>query len=327
MTRHRVPLPTAIRAFALPLALLLGAGGPVPLAAQRPAALAVPVVQATPALLRRLQEQAARTGGVVGLHAVHLETGRQVSLRADERFLMASVTKLPLAVRVLREVDRGTLRLADTVDIPVSAMAPGRSPIRERHPHGARLTVEELVRAAVSDSDNTANDVLQRLAGGPERIGADLAAAGIRGIRVDRPYLRLSREVVAADTADPRDTATPRAATSLLAALRRGRLLSPSGTGRLLDWLTRTANPADRIVAGVPAGTPVAHKTGTWGSEATGGMVAINDVGLITLPQGRGHLAVAIFVRSPSRPAPEVSAAMAAMTRTLFDHWTRGAAR
>jgi len=273
-------------------------------------------------LRAQLEAHARATGGVVGLRAVHLETGETVGLRPTERFFMSSVTKLPVAVAVLRRVDRGEIRLGDTVDIPASALTPGHSPVREANPNGTRMTVEALVRSAVSDSDNTANDALQRLMGGPAAVTAELARGGVRGVRVDRPYTRLNRELRDRMRAnDPRDTMTPDGAVALLRAIWAGRLLSPASRERLVGWMTHGQNPADRIVAGVPAGTAVAHKTGTWGG---GGVIgAINDIGIITLPGGRGHVLLAIFVRNPSGPRAKVAPHMAAMARTVYEHWAR----
>jgi beta-lactamase class A len=273
-------------------------------------------------LRAQLQTHARATGGVVGLRAVHLETGQTVGLRSTERFFMSSVTKLPLAVAVLRRVDRGEIRLGDTVNIPASALSPGHSPVREAHPNGTRMTVEALVRSAVSESDNTANDALQRLMGGPAEVTAELARGGIRGVRVDRRYTVLRPTLQDRLRAgDPRDTMTPDGAVALLRAIWVGRLLSPASRERLVGWMTRSQNPADRIVAGLPAGTTVAHKTGTWGGESALG--ALNDIGVITLPGGRGHVLLAIFVRNPSGSRAEASPHVAAMTRTIYQHWAR----
>lgn len=279
----------------------------------------------TPAMAElqaRLEAHARATGGTVGLRAVHLETGETVGLRANERFFMSSVTKLPVSVAVLRRVDRGEIRLGDTIKLPPSAMSVGHSPIREAHPNGTRMTVQALLRSAVSDSDNAANDALQRLMGGPAAVTAELARGGIRDVRIDRPYTQLDREMGArAREGDPRDTMTPDGAVALLRAIQAGRLLSPASRERLVGWMTRGNNPANRIVAGVPAGTAVAHKTGTWGGGAS--VAAINDIGIITLPGGRGHVLLAIFVRNAPRPGSEVAPHMAAMARTVYEHWAR----
>lgn len=311
-----------------PLLALAAAGTALAACAAPPRApsdspLAVVAADSTAALLRRLQALADETGGVAGLHALHLESGRTVSLRGAEPFFMASVTKLPLAVHVLREVERGRIALSDTVAISPAQMSPGHSPLRDAHPRGGRIAVEELIRLAVSESDNTANDALQRLVGGPAAITRGLAELGIRGIRVDRPYTRLRPEVsTPADATDPRDTATPEGATALLAALWGGRALNRENTARLVGWMTRGNNPPSRIVAGVPAGTPVGHKTGSWNTADGTARIAINNVGVVTLPHGRGHLAVALFVRNSPRPMAEIDRAMAALTRALFDHFS-----
>jgi beta-lactamase class A/glyoxylase-like metal-dependent hydrolase (beta-lactamase superfamily II) len=273
----------------------------------------------TAALVRRVEAIAGRTGGTLGMHALQVESGREVSLNGARPFFMSSVTKLPLAVAVLRRVDRGALRLGDTVSISPAQMSPGRSIVRERYPRGVRMTVEQLLRLAVSESDNTSNDALQRLLGGAVHVTRELESAGIRGIRADRPYTRFAVEVsTPIDATDPRDTATPRAMTRMLAALQEGRLLSPRSTALLLGWMTRTGNPPDRIVAGVPAGTVVAHKTGTWGETKVG---AVNNVGVITLPGGRGHLAVALFLRNPRVDYKASARALAEVTRELYGHW------
>ena len=279
--------------------------------------------QDTTRIMRRLRALEAETGGTIGVHARHLESGRTLALRGSRPFFMASVTKFPLAVHILKQVELGRISLADTVTITQAQMSPGRSPIRDGARGGAaRVTVEALIRAAVSDSDNTANDALQRLGGGPAAVGRTMQALGIRGIRVDRPYTILSSVDPRAIASDPRDTATPEAATALLAALQNGRALNRANTARLLGWMTQSRNPTTRIVAGAPTGAVVAHKTGTWTGANDAGLSALNDVGIITLPGGRGHLAVAIFVRSTPKGMAAVDPAVARITRALVEELT-----
>jgi len=303
---------------------------------------------------RDLARIEARTGGVLALAAQDVATGARYSFRGGEPVFMSSVVKLPLSVRILRQVDRGRLSLETRVAIPPTRFSPGYSPIADSaRSDTVVLTIAELLRHAVSNSDNTASDRLMELAGGPAAVTAEIRALGIAGIRVDRTYRQnsaafrgvdslppvytlaeydaLSARVPAARRqaapvrflADPRDRATPEALVRLLAAVERGRVLSPASTRLLLHLMTETANPATRIVAGLPAGFTAAHKTGTWGGAVN---VAVNDVGLVRPPGPGAPLALAVMVRGATAPDTTVYAAIAAATRRVIDGWRRGEA-
>ena len=268
----------------------------------------------------RLAER--QTGGVIGVHVRHLESGQTFSARGTEPFFLASVGKLPLAVHVLRQVERGRIRLDQTVRLDTTRMVRGSNAFRRRVSAGTRVTVAELLEAAISDSDNTAANELLHLVGGPDAVTADLRELGFAEIRMDRDYRTLSAPASPSDT---HDTATPQAVTELLAALWNGRLLGQAETRRLLGWMTALRTSPNRIVAGVPQGTAVAHKTGTWMRDGQPGPSALNDVGVITLAGGRGHLAVAVFVRDARPQTRAAEAAIAQITRAIYAQWADGA--
>jgi len=270
-------------------------------------------------------------GGSVGLAAVVVETGERLQLAGDQRFPMQSVFKLPLALTVLHLVDQGRLRLEVKVKLGPDDMRRGRSPLRDRWPTGVTLTIEELLRWMLAEGDNSAADVLLRLAGGPAAVTARLRALKIEGVRVDRSEDELTRElepvrgqaVFDAYLADPRDTATPGAMADLLVVMARGRELQPASHARLLGWMTETQTGLERIRALMPAGTAVADRTGG-GPDFRGVNSCTNDVGLITLPGGR-HLALAVFLKGSPLPADERDRVIARLARAVYDHWAPGA--
>jgi len=115
-----------------------------------------------------------------------------------------------------------------------------------------------------------------------------------------------------------RNWATPDAMVHLLCVLQRGRGLSASSRRLLLGLMTGSTTGPDRIRGLLPVGTVVAHKTGSSGT-VNGLTRATNDVGLITLPDGR-HLAVAVFV-SDTRASDTVQArVIAKIARTAWDN-------
>ena len=75
-----------------------------------------------------------------------------------------------------------------------------------------------------------------------------------------------------------------------------------------------------RLKGRLPAGTEVAHKTGSSGSR-DGVSAATNDIGIITLPDGR-HLAVAVFLRDSKASAEARDAVIARVARGAWDRAT-----
>ena len=149
---------------------------------------------APPDLAVQFEQIAAEARGHSGAVAMLIETGETASFRGADRFPMQSVYKFPIGMAVLHEVDRGVLRLNQDVAVTKGDLVPPglRSPIRDRHPEGTRLTVRELLRYAVSESDGTASDVLLRLAGGGARVTEYLRGLGIRGVTVETTEIAMS---------------------------------------------------------------------------------------------------------------------------------------
>ena len=300
-----------------------------------------------PALERELQRLGPLSGGVLGVAAVHLESGRRAFLNGDEPFPMASTYKVPIAVELLQRVDEGTLDLARMITVERHDYSPGSGLLTDllREP-GLALSLRNLLEIMLLVSDNTATDLCLRHAGGGEAVTARMRKLGIEGIRVDRPTLQLiadwrglapvpgeaerdpakygelldsvpkekAEEAERAFYDDPRDTATPRAMAALLEKIWKREALSPASTDLLLDVMKRCRTGEGRLKGILPEGTEVRHKTGTIGKS-------LNDVGIITLPDGAGHVIVAAFVKKSDRPESERERAIAEAARAAHDYF------
>jgi beta-lactamase class A len=130
------------------------------------------------------------------------------------------------------------------------------------------------------------------------------------------------REAFARFLSDPRDTATPDALVQLLRQIEEGRRLSPESRKRVLALMTRTRPGERRLRGGLPPGTPVAHRTGT-GADLGRANLCTNDVGIVTLPGDRGHLAVAVMIKGSDRDLAAREKAIAAIARAAYDYWMR----
>ncbi len=298
-----------------------------------------------PRLEREIARLAKGAGGVVGVSVVHLESNRRVAVNGSERFPMASTYKVPIAVQLLTRVDKGELRLDQMIEIEQSDLHPGSGTLTDLfNKPGLALSVRNLLELMLLISDNSATDVCLRLAGGPEAVTARIREIGINGINVNRSTARLiadwvgvsqvppesdwspelfrklfeaikpeERKAAAARfDADPRDTATPEGMLTLLERIYRKELLKPESAELLLDIMRRCRTGEARLKGMLPLGTEVAHKTGTIGGSA-------NDVGIITLPDNSGHVAIAVFVKSSEKEVAVRERTIAEVARAVHD--------
>ncbi len=285
-----------------------------------PKVLLAAVLVCSPSKLnQQLPRLAQPAGGRVGVSMMIVETGETVRWHATERFPMQSVYKLPIAMAVLKRVDEGKLQLDLKFKLSVEQLTPGNlhSPIREKYPHaGVELTLRELLRAAIVDSDSTASDMLLELVP-PAQVTNYLHWLKI----ADLVVLNTERELSQDQQAQYRNFATPDALVQLLSALHRGAALSTDSRALLLGWMTETQTGIRRLRGSLPPGTLVADKTGTSGTRK-GLTAATNDVGLITLPDGR-HLAIAVFVSDSRAPQKVREGVIAKIARAAWDCWAR----
>jgi beta-lactamase class A len=296
-------------------------------------------------LLNEVTRLAKITDGEVGLTAIHIESNRRIALNETHRFPMASTFKVPIAVQLLSRVDRGEIRLDQMVTLEPHDLHPGSGTLSNlfKQP-GVSLSVRNLMELMLLISDNSATDVVLRLAGGPEAVTTKMRDLGITGINVNRPTVRLISEWLGADlppekdwtpdlygklysavppatkaaaearfNTDPRDTAQPSAMADLLLKIYDKKLHKPESAELLLDIMRRCQTGDARIKGMLPPDTELAHKTGSIGGT-------VNDVGILTLPDNAGHVAIALFVKQGTKP--EVSEkAIAQISRAVYDYF------
>jgi beta-lactamase class A len=279
--------------------------------------------------------------GILGVAVCDLSTGTTEGVNLDRKFPLQSVFKVFLAAAILDKVDTGQLSLEQTISIRHSDLRDGSGPVADTG--GGIFTVRELMRAALINSDNTAADALLPLVGGPMGVTIWLRQHHIDGIEVDRDERTLAREnngipaslspgensdalrlkipeaarkaAFQAALTEERDTATPQGAIDFLVALQNGKLISPQSTRQLLTWMRECATGDERLKAGFPRKTILAHKTGT-GPVRYGLALAINDIGLATLPDGR-TIAIATFLTAAPGTDESRDALLAACARAV----------
>jgi beta-lactamase class A len=287
--------------------------------------------------------------GTVGVAAVHLETGHGVAFHADESFPMASTVKVAVAVHILSLVDKGQLELTSLILVERPEMTPEGPLADTPWRPGLSFPVSVLLESMLIKSDNTATDVLYRVTGGPPAVHAHLQSMGLKEIYPARYIRDLLRDVLSipapsspttslvdqfrgmsprqaserrakayranpAYDADPRDQTTPSAMLALLGKIWREDDVSGPARSMLLDMMERSTTGPKRIRGRLPAGTVVADKTGTLAGT-------VNDVGFITLPDVKGHIAIVVFIKGSEAPLDTRETVIADIARLVYDYF------
>lgn len=277
------------------------------------------IVSAQQSSLRdQITQIAGSVKGIVGVSILNEETRDTVSLNGQAPLVMQSVMKFPIALTVLHWVDTGKLSLDQTIKVRRHELKKTYSPLRDKYPDGGEFRLDTLLSYMVSKSDNNACDILLKKLDGPQTVQRYLLQLGIRGIAVRAS----EQDMASAWELQFTNWSKPVEMTRLLDLFYQGKLLSPKSTAFLMHLMQATTTGPNRLKGLLPTGTVVAHKTGSSGTSPEGLTPATNDVGIITLPNGK-HLVISVFVcNSPDNEATR-EGVIAKIAKAAYDFYNQ----
>lgn len=298
-------------------------------------------------LAARITELGSEFGGRVGIAVQDVESGWSTGYNEDEMLPQQSVSKLWVALTALDKAQKGEFDLSKQITLTREDLTLFHQPVRDLILRYGSYTVaaRELLRRAITKSDNTANDVLLWQVGGPDQVRETLAAKGFVGIRFGPGERRMQSAIAGLEwspayslenefydardrvpdsvrriafesyLSNPVDGASARAIADALAQLAAGELLPPGATRRFIEILKVTSSGPRRLKGGRPEGWEVAHKTGT-GQFYDGRQSGYNDVGLLIAPDGTTY-SIAVLIGETRKPTLERMEMMQEVTRAV----------
>lgn len=256
----------------------------------------------------------------VAVSVLDFGNDKTVHINGNKKLPMLSVFKFHIALAVLNEVDRGKLDLDQKIFIKKSDLLENTwSPIRERFPEGnIEMTLGELIKYTVAESDNNGCDILLRLIGGTETVQKFINSKGIRNfnIKVNEEQMHKGFEFMYLNVT------TTNSANQLLQDFFNKKIVSKTSTDFLMTTLLETSTGRNKIVAQLAENIPVAHKTGSSGKNEKGLTIAENDIGIVTLPDGT-HYAISIFVSDSMESEATNTKMIADISKIVFDYFSK----
>lgn len=255
----------------------------------------------------------------IGVALCKINDTDTISHNGDSRFPMQSVFKFHVALAVLNQVDNGKLSLNQQIKLRKKDMISNTwSPIRDKYPNGGTsISLAEIIEYTVGQSDNIGCDILLRLIGGTQNLEDYLSEIGARDVEVKVNESQMHENW----DAQFLNWTTPKSAISLLSDFYTGKVVSPGSRKFLLEVLSGTTTGAVRLKGLLPKGTIVAHKTGTSDTDDQGITAAINDIGIITLPDGSVY-AIAAFVTNSKHDSKTNEAIIAEISKLTWEYFS-----
>ncbi|MGA9005884.1 MAG: class A beta-lactamase [Xanthobacteraceae bacterium] len=250
----------------------------------------------------------AKSGGRLGVAVLDTASGARVDHRGNERFPLCSTFKVLAVSAVLKRAEAGREHLDRRIAIKRAELIAYSPVLKDRI--GDSLTLVELCAAAMTESDNTAADLVLKNLGGPAAVTAYARTLGDTVTHLDNSEPLLNRAKPFGLSKG--DTTSPSAMVNNLQALVLGDALAPTSRDQLKTWLLGCKTGDKRLRAGLPEGWQCGDKTGS--DEADG---STNDVGLLWPPQQRPLVIVAAYLTQTKAKYEDREAALADVGRAV----------
>jgi len=271
----------------------------------------------TDSLRNRIKRIITTKKADIGVAIYGFENKDTLSINGNKHFPMQSVFKFHIALAVLNEVDKGRLSLDQEVYIKHSdLLLKIWSPLREDFPNGdIKLRLSEILSYTVSKSDNNGCDILLRLIGGVKTVQNYIDSLGLKDFSIQASEEEMAKEW----NVQFSNWTTPISSLQLLKKFYDRKILSKTSCDYLWKILVETSTGVHRIKGQLPPNTQVAHKTGTSDTNKEGLTAAVNDIGIVTLPNGK-HFAICVFVSNTLENIETNEKIIADITKLYWDY-------
>jgi len=253
--------------------------------------------------------------GTVGVSILNFETRVKFNYNSNLHLPMQSVMKFPIAITVLHDIDQGRFTLNQLIHIDKNDLPKTYSPLRDKYPEGnIDISIKDLLSYTVSLSDNDACDILLKMLGGTDKVDSYMHSIGIKNIAIKASEFEMAQTWNVQFT----NWCAPVEMIHLLDIAFKPNFLSKASYAYLWKIMQETSTGSKQIKGLLPSGTIVAHKTGRSDTNGQGITAATNDVGIITLPNGK-HLIIAVFVSNSPADLTTRESVIARIAKAAYD--------
>lgn len=253
--------------------------------------------------------------------AVIIDGQDTITVNNDIHYPMMSVFKFHQALALADYMHHQKQPLKTRLLIKKSDLKPDiYSPLRETYPQGGiEMSIADLLKYTLQQSDNNACDILFNYQGGPDAVNKYLHSLGIRECAVIHTENDMHENLEFCY----QNWTTPLAAAKLLEIFRNENLFDKEYKNFIYQTMVECQIGQDRLIAPLlDKKVTMGHKTGTGDRNAKGQQIGCNDIGFILLPDGHAY-SIAVFVKDSEADNRENSEIIAEISRIVYEYVTQ----
>lgn len=278
--------------------------------------LSISAQNKTPATLKKTIESIITNKKAdIGISILVPHYKEAIQINGNKLYPMLSTVKFPIALTVLHKIEKGEFSLQQKLFIKKEELLENTwSPFKDKYPEGnIEISMEEAMKWMVSYSDNNLTDILLRLIGGPEPV---------QKLVNSKNFIILNNEEDMHKDWDSQfiNKITPNETIRLLEAFCNGKILNREYTQWLYTAMLNNVAGTKRLKGKLPKDVKVAHRTGTSFTNNAGMTGAVNNLGIIELPD-RKKIYIAVFVHDTYEKPEDTEAIIADVAKATYDYY------
>lgn len=207
------------------------------------------------------------------------DSGKYIDIKASKPYSSASIIKIPVLIQLFKSIEANQLTIYDEMVLTPYYKAEGSGDLEDRA-SGSKYTIDELARAMITKSDNSATNMIMSTIGGMPDVNTGIRAWGLKSTYVNN-WLP---DIAGTNYTTARDLAT------MLYNLDNPGFLNINSREYIVDYMSHVEN--NRLIqAGLDPKALFIHKTGDIGKM-------LGDAGIVFAPNGKKYI-VAILANRP----------------------------
>ena len=211
------------------------------------------------------------------------ESGKYADLNANEVYSTASIIKIPVLIQLFKAIELGMVKLDDKIAMTPYYKSEGSGSLQFKGTNSV-YTVDELARVMITESDNSATNMLMDATGGMNAMNQSLRKWGMKNTRINDWLPDL----------EGTNVTTSKEMATLLYNIDNPSFLTLASREKMVDYMSHVHN--NRLIqAGLPSSAIFIHKTGDIGKM-------LGDAGIVYTPNGKKYIVVMLVNRPYNSP-------------------------